>query len=694
MFWRSLKCKSVWLLVSLCLLLPLSRTVRAQSGTITDVKHVVILLQENRSFDHYFGTLRGVRGFEDHAALLLTNGTSVLIQPSTNGPVLPFPVTNQCLADVPHERGSAYVAWNSGRWDQWVPAKSSTAMAYYTRADLPFYYALADAYTVCDHYHCSVLGPTNPNRLFAWTGMNDPARTGGGPVMDNTVPSGGFSWTTYAERLQAAGITWRVYQQNTDFYSGNPLTWFAQFKSATPGTPLYDRGVALVTNLIAALNSDVTNGSLPQVSWIVPPWSASEHPYFSPASGEAFVSQVVQALQLNPAVANSTVLFFTYDENGGFFDHLPSPTPPPGTTNEFVNGLPIGLGARVPMIIVSPWTRGGRTCSHVFDHTSLLRFLERWTGVREPNISAWRREVSGDLVCAFDFANPVYGPPALPTAQPCPCNAGIQPAVPVVQFLPAQEPGSRNYMSLPYQSEAVCLADCTAGTLQITITNGGGVCGHFALYANAYRSDGPWQFDLPAGSMTNRPFDVRTSAAGFYDFSCYGPNGFLRRFAGNIYSNCNAVAVVALQDLNAGTVSLLVRNSTTNGVNTTITNGYATSASLSYTIPPGASWSPSFFVVTNNSGWYDLGVTASAQPAIHQSFAGRVDTGPPALAAVRAGTNLVLSYPLWAGSFSLETKANLLMGWTPAAATITQFSNRTFATLPIVPGSQFFRLRN
>ena len=387
----------------------------AASGTIQDVQHVVILMQENRSFDHYFGGLRGVHGFNDQSTLLFRNGNNAFFQPQGTNYVLPFHAPTLRLDDVRHDWDGEHAFWNLGLWDQWVTVSSPAAMAYYGRDDLPYYYGLAEAYTVCDANYCSVMGPTFPNRLFLFTGMIDPNGTGGGPCVNNVVPTNGFSWTTYPERLQTAGVTWKVYRQPGDWF-GDALAWFARFQSATPGNPLYDRGMATVSNVVSAFQEDVNNGTLPQVSWIMPPWKDSEHPGESAASGEIFVQQLLNGLASNPSVYNCTVFILTYDENGGLFDHLPPPVPPPGTTDEFAYGQPIGLGVRVPMLLVSPWTRGGRVCSQVFDHTSILRFLETWTGVEEPNISAWRRQVCGDLTSAFDFATPDTSHPNLPNA--------------------------------------------------------------------------------------------------------------------------------------------------------------------------------------------------------------------------------------------------------------------------------------
>lgn len=133
-----------------------------------------------------------------------------------------------------------------------------------------------------------------------------------------------------------------------------------------------------------------------------------------PADGAAFVANKIDAIAANPDVWAKTVFILNYDENDGLFDHVPPPVPPPGTPHEFVDGLPVGCGFRVPCIIVSPWTAGGWVCSETFDHTSVLRFLEASTGVRETNITDWRRRTFGDLMSAFRFRDFRPAPPVLP----------------------------------------------------------------------------------------------------------------------------------------------------------------------------------------------------------------------------------------------------------------------------------------
>jgi len=590
------------------------------AGSIRDVRHVVIFVQENRSFDHYFGTLRGVRGFRDPGAPVDRDGRPDLYQGGGGGFVLPFAEGSPCIEDVAHDWDSGHAAWNGGGWDRWVEAKGTTAMAYYTRAELPFQYALADAYTVCDAYHASAISPTAPNRLYVFTGTLDPDGTGGGPVIDNTVGPAGFAWTTYPERLQAAGISWKVYQQ-ADNFDDNPLAWFARFRRSAPGDPLYDRGLAEVPDLVAAFAADVAAGTLPQVSWIVAPADDSEHPPHSPVNGARLTWKLLRALAASPAVAAGTVFMLTYDENGGFFDHVVPPAPPPGTPLEFVRGQPIGLGVRVPMILVSPWTRGGRVCSQVFDHTSILRFLERWTGVLEPNISPWRRKICGDLTSAFDFRHPDPTLPALPCPDPVACPGGIRPRVPASQDLPAQEPGRRPARPLPYQLDASA-AMAPDGRLRITLDNAGTQAAPVAVRAQAPCAGGPWHFEVDPGRSAEGTF---SPAQGCYDYTCYGPNGFRRRFAGAAGARFGASSRIDPADLS---LQVLLRNDSLEPVTFTLTAGARRpGAGRVRLVPPGETRTETFHPLAEDQGWYDLTVTADRDARFLRVLAGHLEDG-------------------------------------------------------------------
>ena len=600
------------------------------TGTLRDVQHVVIFVQENRSFDHYFGTLAGVRGFGDPAAQQLRSGASVFHQPNGAGEVLPFHTGLDCVNDVDHGWGSGHDAWHNGAWDRWVPAKGPAALSSYARPELALYHALADAYTVLDAYHCSVIGPTNPNRLYLMTGMIDPTGTGGGPVIDNTEPAAGFTWTTYPERLQSAGISWRVYQ-GFDNYDDNALDWFRPFLRAAASDPLYQRGRRRVTNLVQAFRDDVEAGTLPQVSWIVAPTALSEHPPYPLSAGQNLTQQLLEALAANPSVARSTVLFLTYDENGGYFDHVAPPTPPAGTAAEFARGAPIGLGSRVPMIVISPWSRGGVVDSEVSDHTSLLRFLERWTGVQEPNISAWRRQVAGDLTSAFDFAHPDFSAPVLSpvTARTC---SGATPMVPATQALPAQEPGVRPARALPYQPDATSRTDCAAGRFYIAMTNAGTSAVHHQVTANQFRTDGPWQYDVGPGGAAEDFFSVVTYGAGRYDLTLSGPNGFERQFVGDISTACGALEVTSTLHPPEGTLELTYANRGSVAVTfTTTATRHRTDGPWTTAVAPGATQTQRFDVAAMGQRWYALTVTASGDRAFRRRFAGHIENGQPSV---------------------------------------------------------------
>ena len=246
-------------------------------------------------------------------------------------------------------------AWNEGRYDRWVPNKGAHCMSYLTRHDIPYHYALADAFTLCDAYHCSFHGGTNTNRLFHWTGTNDPTGAAGGPVIDNSgdhLDAGvTYSWKTYPERLQAAGVSWKVYQNMPDNFTDNPLAGFQQYRAANAArgnaangspypayTPADDATNPLFKGIgntmpdggfVQALRDDIAAGTLPQVSWIVAPATYSEHPGpSSPVQGAWYTQEVLNALTANPAVWSKTVLFINFDENDGFFDHVPPPAAP------------------------------------------------------------------------------------------------------------------------------------------------------------------------------------------------------------------------------------------------------------------------------------------------------------------------------------------------------------------------------
>jgi len=401
-------------------------SLRARAGSPCEIEHVVVLMQENRSFDHYFGTMPGVRGFADPSV-----SKQIFYQPDSDNPdgyLLPFHIDSydtsaQALPSNSHSWGPQHQSWASGSMNGFVTAHLEAdgvagqyTMAYFERNDIPFHWALADAFTVCDGYHCSMLGPTWPNRLYLMTGTVDPEGDYGGPVYSNYVPAEGFSWTTYPEYLTRSNISWKVYQEQ-DNYGMNVLEYFDQYQNAGPGSELFDNGMQIYQP--GQFEYDAMNDRLPTVSWIIPTSFQSEHPAFLPAVGADYIASKIDAIAANPSVWEKTVFVLVYDENDGLFDHVLPPTAPAGTTDEWitVDGTPdpIGLGFRVPCVVVSPWTVGGYVSHSTFDHTSVIRLIETVTGVMCPNISAWRRATSGDL--ASVLGTRAQASPRLPGTQ-------------------------------------------------------------------------------------------------------------------------------------------------------------------------------------------------------------------------------------------------------------------------------------
>ena len=438
----------------------LERALSSSGGRLRrldDINHVVILMQENRSFDHYFGTLSHVRGFDDRAVVHQTVGGRPYpvfdqfgYQPGTgadpSGYLQPFHLVSdpptedgQTTNDITHAWGPQHTSWDGGAMDGFVTSHLAAdgdtngfvTMGYFERSDLAFYYALADAFTVCDGYFCSVLGPTDPNRVMSISATLDPAGTGGGPVLETYTSDrqshyGTLTWETMPQRLAAASVSWKVYSDPTSLLELSPFPYFqAFFEPSTPAQAAL-AAQALTPVYPTTFQADVAAGTLPAVSWIIPPLAECEHPAAPPEYGEYLVSQILDTLVSNPDVWAQTVFLVIYDENGGFFDHVAPPTPPAGTEGEYLSvdplpaaagGIagPIGLGFRVPCLVVSPFSAGGYYCPETFDHTSTLRLLETRFGVEVPNLSTWRRSVTGDLTGALGLRHePDTTVPTLP----------------------------------------------------------------------------------------------------------------------------------------------------------------------------------------------------------------------------------------------------------------------------------------
>jgi phospholipase C len=631
---------------------------------LRDIKHVVVIMQENRSFDHYFGALKGVRGFGDRSTITLPGGTSVWEQPAGDGTQYPWRLSGAKTWDgttppspelgaanyggTSHGWADQHAAWAGGLMNGWYAAKGGpTTLGYLDRADLPFHYALADAYTVGDAYHCSVLSATGPNRTYLWSGTINADQKHGDYIADQGGDELGrfLPWESYAETLQAAGVSWRVYQGSDD-YGDNAVEYFATFAkldpdqggTAAPGNVFYDNGVQPVPepvtglsgnadNLAAAIRADVVAGTLPQVSWVVSNQFFSEHPVTAPSNGAYFLNGVLEALNADPEVFDSTLVIVNYDENDGQFDHVPPPVPAPGATDEFVAGLPVGLGFRVPLLLISPWTRGGWVTSEVADHTSIIQLLEKWTTALgtpavSPNISAWRREVCGDLTAAFDFTSPVYGFPRLPALGPLVPEVKYNP-LPGDNVMPRQEPGSKRARPLPVQPNAN-LTGCTGGTATLSFSNLAPFAtkaSHFAVYS--------------AGAATQYTVAPKATATGTvpadgaYDITVVGPNRFLRHFTGDTGSK---LLVEAAYDEAGTTLRLSLHNGTGRPVSfTIIPDNYRPGRPQKVEVLAHGTKVWTADPLRTAHGWYDLTVTAGHDSGWSQRYTGHLETGKPSI---------------------------------------------------------------
>jgi phospholipase C len=639
--------------------------------SIRDVEHIVILMQENRSFDHYFGTLNGVRGFADPRAVLLPSGKPVWYQPDSGGGyTLPFhpPAPDlglQFLQDLPHDWASTHGAWNLGNYDRWVPNKGPITMAHLTRADIPFHYALADAFTICDAYHCSFLGPTYPNRHHMWTGWTGNDGKDGGPALEN---GDGYSWSTFPEELEKAGISWKIYQDQglgldltydwgwdmLDPYIGNygcnTLLRFAQYQQAEAGSPLFQKA-RTGTNVVAGeslfdhLRHDALGDNLPQVSWIVPPEAYSEHPNWPANWGAWYVSEVLDALTANPEVWSKTAFFLTYDENDGFFDHVVPPTPPQTRAqglstielsdeifagNSGFTAGPYGLGVRVPMLVISPWSAGGWVNSEVFDHTSLIRFIQARFGphtLSEKNITPWRAAVAGDLTSAFDFVRCSAGDITLPrSTYQAPKDIGRQPnytpAPPAQQTMPLQETGTRRARALPYSINTYGDVDSTAGAFRIRFANSGTKTAVFQV-RSSNTAMGPWTYTVQPQAEVVDTWNFESAGAVAYDLSVYGPNGFFRAYKGQS-GNVNLQSAVNY-DLLHGGITLQSQNLGSESVELRVQNLYD-NETITQVVKQGRVFDQ-FWSLEKFSGWYGLVISVESDPAFLQQFAGHLENG-------------------------------------------------------------------
>ncbi|MFD5386909.1 alkaline phosphatase family protein [Streptomyces sp. NPDC127074] len=624
------------------------------NGDISDLKHVVILMQENRSTDHYFGTFPGIRGFNDKQVLRFQDGTTVFQQKDGKGNIVTPQVDDGAW-------GNDHGPWGDvdhRKWDLWVRHSGASCMNYHSDAYMSFYHSVAAQYTIADQNFCSEFGPTDPNRKYLWSGTAN-SETGNDDESNYSRP-----WTTVAEQLQQVGIDWRLYSDNSGNgrqgyistwvgdYGDNELKYFKGFEpeglspddpKLRPGTGLIWRGNAMYYSGMTSPNDDSDENldavlkdlhdacqpgaehPLPAVSWIVAPYGWSEHPDADTAHGERYTKKVLDILQSNPDIWNHTLFILNYDENDGKFDHVLPPWPEPGTAREYAGDYPLGFGPRVPMLLVSPWTRGGYVASEVFDHTSTIKFLETWAAhlgkpFRCPNISDWRRSIAGDLTSAVDFAHPQPGPATF--------------ADPVAEQSPSIAADHMKPRPLSFHPHAVISEDRASGkvTAKMTLTGGPkGKAMSFQVFPDKYQAFSNTPFTVTASNPREYTWDAKAND-GKYAFSIYSNDGFVRSFAGQVApagKRDGGLPRVEVDLLKGGgtkreaQVRLTLHNDGTEPVNYTLTANDYLGGTQNVTVAHGET---KVVMWPTQEGYYDVVVTADADAAWTQRYAGRVAT--------------------------------------------------------------------
>lgn len=786
----------------------------AAGTSYLDAEHIVVLMQENRSFDHVFGTLRGVRGFRDPRAIRMPDGFPVWAQQDDQGQrFLPFRLNltqsnATWMGDLPHSWSDQVDARNNGAYDRWLVSKRSRkpeyaqmplTLGYYTREDLPFYYALADAFTVCDQNFCSSLTGTTANRLHLWTGTIRSNQAANSPanVLNSDVDYGRMAnWTTFPERLLDMGISWRIYQNELSLESGlqgeedawlsnftdNPIEWFEQYSARYAATHhafilrrlkeipgqisqkqdeiraassedrgrlkneiselqeqqrryegekknfspanyelLSDRSKQLHTrafttniqdpdyrqlteleymdgeqlrrlsvpkgDVLHQFRQDVQNGTLPTVSWLVPSERFSDHPG-SAWFGAWYLSETLDILTKNPEVWRKTVFILTYDENDGYFDHVPpfvAPDPSrleTGRVSEGINAAleyvpieqdrqwhpqqardsSIGLGYRVPMVIASPWSRGGTVCSQVFDHTSVLQFMEKVlshkTGktIRETNINSWRRAVCGDLTSAFqspeDASSPLQPlnhtvhvtqihqakfrelPRGYQAQSPSDLDS-IRRAGSGGTWLPEQESGSRPACPLPYELFVSGFLNRARDGLVLRLEARNDLFRHKAAGApfTAYvftKGDSFYcrNYALEPGSALEDSWKLSEFHDMNYRVHVHGPNGYLwvlRGGADDPLLDVQLAPAVLGEDQSSLKVQLQPRFESGSITVSVEDNSYGQTRQSRVL----AAESPEVLTIATgvSKRWYDLSVRVNANSQYERRFAGHIENG-------------------------------------------------------------------
>lgn len=758
-------------------------TINADPGTsYMDAEHIVFLMQENRSFDHCYGTLKGVRGFNDPRAIDLPSGLPVWFQRNAEGQTFPpfrLDIKNTkstWMGSLPHGWKDMVEARNHGKMDRWLEAKKPgkpeyrtlpLTMGHYTREDIPFYYALADAFTVCDQNFCSTLTGTSPNRNYFWAGTvredahnpQSKAHTDNGMIDFKDV-----SWKTYPERLEEAGISWGVYQNELSIPTGladeedywlanftdNDLEFIKQYqvrfhpqhikfmkREVARLEPLIQSGQleaeelekaktrlerfqkdletyteanfeqlsdfekaihqkAFITNtddphyreleflemdgkpigvpkgdVLHQFRKDVNDGKLPTVSWLVAPCAFSDHPG-SPWFGAWYVSEALDILTKNPEVWKKTIFVLTYDENDGYFDHVPPFVAPfqgnvkdGATTNiptaeEFVDENDnLGLGFRVPMVIASPWSKGGFVNSEVFDHTSSLQFLEHFlekkTGkqVVEENIGTWRRAVCGDLTSVFRKADDspnskellvdrdayiqqIYSAKdkKLPGDFKELNDAQIRTLLASREWeglVSKQEPGTKPACAIPYNLTMDLEVSSTSKELQFLLSTQMGlsktktIAAPFQLYdlkaLQSQKDIACHNFAVTEGEKL--AYDLEPSD-NQYHYKGYGPNGFFREFKGDL-TQIPELKIAVNPLSHNGNLQLVFGDDKEKRYSIKIVdNAYKT---RTRTFKMEDKQKTMELNLSPSSGWYDYSITLEGYPEFEQRFAGHVETG-------------------------------------------------------------------
>ncbi|MGZ4190596.1 MAG: alkaline phosphatase family protein [Actinomycetota bacterium] len=375
---------------------PLSK---AAVDRFPQIQHVVVLVMENHSFDNILGSLKrpGVDG------LTFKHGRALNTNPDANGnPVAAFHLSNVCQDGyhITQSWGPSHRQWNGGKMDGFVVTSGVEAMGYYTEDDLPVTHALAKVFPVCDRWFASTMCQTFPNRMVMFAGTSQgsittdvPERAGASP------PAGG----TIFDRLNAAGISWKNYFVEI----GDSMLW----------GPAQAAAYAPHVTSVAEFFVDAATGQLPSLSVITPEAEeASEENPQNVSLGEAYVWAIANAVLTSPAWS-STMLLITYDEHGGYYDHVPPVAVPnpdgihPATSNYLPDDFTY-TGFRVPTIVVSPWARRHHVSHTVYDHTSLLAFLERKWGLAP---LTRRDAAAANMLDLFDFSRPAFAtPPSIP----------------------------------------------------------------------------------------------------------------------------------------------------------------------------------------------------------------------------------------------------------------------------------------